>query len=162
MLVMEGFQYFSDEHPILRDHGRIVKGLAFINNMGIIPVSRQHLRGLKQPLSLNRKTGKYVFKPWEIGANRAGNECKVETILFPNFVPGTRLTITKLSEKEIFKRLLKDVYAVADPKSPKGRFHAGLFNKLARQAKGFSIQYGEKDAKKIVKWVINREREKNA
>lgn len=162
MLVMAGFQYFSDEHPILREDGATVKGLAFINNMGIIPISRQHLSGLGQRLSLNKKTGKYIFKPWEIGANRAGNECEVETILFPDFASGKRLAITKLTGREIFKRLLKDVYAVSDPRSPKGLFHAGLFKKLAWQAKGFSIQYGEKDAKKIVKWVINREREQNA
>lgn len=161
LLAMEGFPYFSDEHAVLHQENGRIKGLSFVNDIGIIPAAKIHFRDSGYPMKWNKGTGKFIFRPWESKASHVGAKCDIKTLLFPKFIPEEQLAVTSLSRQQIVEKLLKDEYAPADVASSEGRFHYELFKTLAVQAKGFSITYGARDVKSVVQWVLNRERRKN-
>jgi glycosyltransferase involved in cell wall biosynthesis len=158
LLVSAGLPYFSEEHPVLRLNNGSVKGLAFANRIGIIPSAKSHFSHLREHLKWNKRFGKYVFKPWEKNIAAVGSSCSVKTLIFPKFVLGEGFRVKSLSSREINHELMTDMYAPKNLSDPENIFHKRIFKTLSKQAKGFSIVYGEQCVKSVAQWILNQGR----
>ena len=145
--IQAGWRYFSDEHTILcYDKGQVM-GLAFANSLGILPKVLKNLPQLKKKLVWNKRLGKFLLNPTNLGADGVGKSCRIERIIFPRFALGKGLSVQALGKAGILSRLLRDEYAIFYSQEPEDqpllRFHQQTFKALSRQARGQAVVYGE-------------------
>lgn len=147
-----GFNYFSDEHPIVEQHDGNVIGKSFRNRITLTSASAKNFPALQKSFQWNSKTGKFYFNPWEQNGSLS-DTCSIDKILFPKFRRSGILSIKRLKPLEFFNRLVQDDYFFADAHDDfghqLGQNHVQLMMELAHGRTGFEINYGSDDIENL-------------
>ncbi len=143
-----GFNYFSDEHPIVElCNGKII-GRNFINRVGLPSLSAKNFPAFKKSFKWNANIRKFDFNPWTKNESLP-ETCSIDKILFPKFQPRSVFSIRRLKPLELFRELTQDDYFFIDTqddfKNKLGQNHLKIMLELANGRKGFAVNYGPAD-----------------
>lgn len=153
-----GFNYFSDEHPILElRNGRIV-GKSFMNRIGLTSVSAKNFPTLKKSFQWNPNIRKFYFSPLKEDESLS-DTCSIDKILFPKFKRDGVFNIRKLKPLELFNELAQDDYFFVDTQdnfgNKLGRNHVQLMMELTKDREGFEVNYGTADIENLPAVIEN-------
>ena len=148
----QGFTYFSDEHPIIALHNGKILGKSFKNRIGLTRLSANHFPTLKQSFRWNHYMDKFYLDPLKKN-EPLFNTCSIDKILFPRFQRYGTFSIQKLKPHELFGELTQDDYFFMDTEdnfnNKLGHYHIQIMMELAKDRKGFAINYGPSDIAKL-------------
>ncbi len=151
--IENGFNYYSDEHPILEFKNNIVQGKSFLNRIALPSESMIHFPDLKTKVHWNARRKKYEIDAERIRQGCLGKSCKINKVIFPEFGINKKLLVKKLDYSESLNLMVRDEYFSRDLKNEKtkemSRNHFDLYSELAASTKCFRIQYGAQDVGQI-------------
>jgi hypothetical protein len=153
--LQNGFQYLSDENPILTEQDSHVVGKSVINKIGLSHRALENFPLLRERFQWNSETGKYYIHAEEISPGCLGTSCTVKTVIFPRFRMQGKFRMRRLATADLFTRCLEDEYFVLAFRSRrKGekqftKGHIDLLSVLATSARGFLVDYGLADIESL-------------
>lgn len=158
VFLSHGFTYLSDEHPIIElSNGKIV-GKSFKNRIGLPIQSTKNFPKLKNYFQWNSNVRKFYFDPWKKDET-VHSRCLIDKIIFPKFRHHGIFRIRKLKPVELFDRLTRDDYFFMDNqddfKNSLGQNHLEILMELTNGRKGFEVNYGPADIRKLPAVIEN-------
>lgn len=146
MAVRSGFQFLSDEQPLLCERNGSLRVLAFPRRIRLSRAMARRLPELR-PL-LKRQRGDRLILPIE----RIRSGCRMETclpnlLLFPHFDPEAKPRLRPLSPTAALSKLLEDDHFIWYRKGPwalLSQRHLSLFQRLVTTVPAFTLRYSDR------------------
>ncbi len=152
-----GYQYLCDEHPLLCLSSGEVKGLSFVNRIGLPFRSLKYFPELKNKFKPDPSYRKYFLDP--VPKFDVAESCNINTVLFPKFVRKGKLRIQKLQPLDFFKKLSKDDYLIIDDRNNLERnlniFHLDVFKNLVDNSEAYIVEYSASDIRRLPSHIEN-------
>lgn len=158
-LIELGFDYYGDEHPILSLEKNTVFGRGFPSAIALDERSKQSFLKWDAGMTWHHRRGKYLLDPIYIRKKSIGKKCEISKVIFLNSNGKNNLKLQQLSHRELFLRMLKDDYLTFHDvpiRSNESLSHLDLIARLAEQAPGYELKYGDKDFRRLAA-IIRKE-----
>lgn len=145
MAVRAGFQFLSDEQPLLCERNGSLKVLAFPRRIRLSRALAHRLPELR-PLLKRRRGDRLVFPVERIRTDCRVEACSPSLLLFPRFDPEVKPRLRPLSPLAALSRLLEDDHFIWYRKGPwtaLSQRHLDLFQRLATAVPAFTLHYSD-------------------
>lgn len=157
-LLSRGFQYFTEEHALLRTAGGGVDGVAFPNRIGIRDGSAHLFPELARQWERDVLTGKRFFLPLDAIPLRADARCRIDTVLFPRFTAGADFAIEPVAARDALLRFVRDDYFLLGYQFVRDKVgsarHFDLLATLATSTAAYEVTFSAKDEHRVVDAVV--------
>lgn len=144
--VRAGFQFLSDEQPLLRERDGSLEILAFPRRIRLPRAMARRLPELG-PLLKEQGGDRLVFPVERIRAGCRTEVCPPKLLLFPRFDPAGKPYLRPLHPAAALSRLLEDDHFIwyrNGPWTRLSRRHLTLFQRLVAAVPAFTLRYSDR------------------
>ena len=149
--VRSGFQFLSDEQPLLMHRNGRLEVRAFPRRIRLDRSVATIFPELKSIIK-STPSERIVFSAEQLWPGHLAPSCTPRVLVFPRFHPRASLKLSPLDGAAALGRLLQDDYFVwyrDPPLNAVSNRHLSLLKELAKHTRAFSLGYGIKDILRI-------------
>ena len=145
--VRAGFQFLSDEQPLLAPHGAGVRLLAFPRQIRLDRAGADRFLELDPVKKIQRGTLRLLFSLEKIWPKRIIESCIPRALVFPRYRPNASLAIGRLRPDQAMRLLQEDPHFLWYPRQPWTGLcqqRLPLFRRLTRQVPAYGLHYNDR------------------
>lgn len=157
-LILQGYDYYSDEHPILSCTPKGIVGRRLWNTISLSRLAVKKFPTLMEKLVWSTRREKFLLDPRKLRPEPLGTSCRVHAIVFPRFEENSPLKMIEIPPSEVMARLMTDPFAFLTSEEggmSRGddRFLFGLLSEISNRLPAYSALYCNDSFPDLVKSV---------